>query len=255
MTHPHQRLIIIFISDQTLFIVSMFISRVAFAFQSISHLYEKTHKECLSTSLRALCTSPSRNYSNNCQPWLTAWWSLKSLLVLLAVIWFMHSHVAHEVQPEPILSLFLWESVRAVGGCGDSAVWLCLSRAQRLCVREGNIMRCWGGVVNLSSTCSLDSGAWCEVSSARYPIDHIYYIHHSASLFWQLIAPGKEKERIGFLFEGRGILWAWAVSLHFSLLRVFRERSVTDVGSKSLLKPQLLQNENVGTVLESFLEK
>lgn len=59
-----------------------------------------------------------------------------------------------------------------------------------------------GGVVNLSSTCSLDSGAWCEVSSARYPIDHIYYIHHSASLFWQLIAPGKERERIGFLFEG-----------------------------------------------------
>lgn len=65
-----------------------------------------------------------------------------------------------------------------------------------------------GGAVNLGSTCSLDSGAWCEVSSARYPIDHIYYIHHSASLFWQLIAPGKEKERIGFLFEGRGILWA-----------------------------------------------
>lgn len=165
----------------------------------------------------------------------------------------MHSHVAHVVQPEPVLGLFLWDSVWAVGGCGDSAVWLCLSRARRLYVREENIMR-WGGggVVNLSSTCSLDSGAWCEVSSARYPIDHIYYIHHSASLFWQLIAPGKERERIGFLFEG--ILWAWAVSLHFSLLEVFRERSVTDVGSKSPLKPQLLHND-ISTVLKSFWEK
>lgn len=85
---------------------------------------------------------------------------------------------------------------------------LCLSRAQRLC--EGAEYREMGlqGAVNLSSTCSLDSGAWCEVSSAKYPIDHIYYVHHGASLFWQLIAPGKEKERIGFLFEGRGILGA-----------------------------------------------
>ena len=85
-------------------------------------------------------------------------------------------------------------------------------------VREENILRWVGGgwwAVNLSSTCSLDSGAWCEVSSGRYPIDHIYYIHHSASLFWQLIAPGKEKGRIGFLFKRRGILWAWALSLLF----------------------------------------
>lgn len=173
----------------------------------------------------------------------------------------MHSHVAHEVQPEPILGLFLRASVWAAGGRGDSAVGLCLSRAQRLCergeYREMGGLRGGGGwwAVNLSSTCSLDSGAWCEVSSARYPIDHIYYIHHSASLFWQLIAPGKQKERIGFLFEGRGILWAWAVSLHFSLLGVFRERSVTDVGSKSPLKPQLLHNDILSTVLESFWEK
>lgn len=86
------------------------------------------------------------------------------------------------------------------GGCGDSA-------GLSVCVREQNILRWVGGggwAVNLSSTCSLDSGAWCEVSSGRYPIDHIYYIHHSASLFWQLIAPGKEKGRIGFLFKRRG---------------------------------------------------
>ena len=97
------------------------------------------------------------------------------------------------------------------GGCGDSA-------GLSVCVREQNISRWVGGgwwAVNLGSTCSLDSGAWCEVSSGRYPIDHIYYIHHSASLFWQLIAPGKEKGRIGFLFKRRGILWAWALSLHF----------------------------------------
>ena len=76
------------------------------------------------------------------------------------------------------------------------------------CVSAGlsvrvNIMRSeWGGgAVNLSSTCSLDPGAWCEVSSGRYPIDHIYYIHHSASLFWQVIAAGIREERIGFYFR------------------------------------------------------
>lgn len=215
MTHPHQRLIIIFISDQTLFIVSMFISRVAFAFQSISHLYEKTHKECLSTSLRALCTSPSRNYSNNCQPWLTAWWSLKSLLVLLAVIWFMHSHVAHEVQPEPILSLFLWESVRAVGGCGDSAVWLCLSRAQRLCVREGNIMRCWGG--GCKSEQHLLPGLWRVVWGQQRQISHRSYLLHSSQRQFVLAADRtRERERKNRLF-----IWGTGNSLSMSSVFAF----------------------------------
>lgn len=117
------------------------------------------------------------------------------------------------------------------GGCGDSA-------GLSVCVREQNILRWVGGggwAVNLSSTCSLDSGAWCEVSSGRYPIDHIYYIHHSASLFWQLIAPGKEKGRIGFLFKRRGFFEHehCLCIFFFSLLGVFRQRSVTDVGSES----------------------
>lgn len=109
----------------------------------------------------------------------------------------------------------------------------CVSAGLSICVWERRIS--WMGAVNLSNTCSLDSGAWCEVSSARYPIDHIYCIHHSASLFWQLIAPGKASERIGFLFERQGMLLAWVVSLHFSVLWVFRERSVTDVGAKAPL--------------------
>ena len=103
------------------------------------------------------------------------------------------------------------------------------------CVNERRISGDWGTAVNLSSTCSLDSGAWCEVSSTRYPIDHIYYIRPSASLFWQLIAPGKERERKNrlFIWEREECFLAWAVSLHFSLLRVYRGRSVTDVGSEA----------------------
>lgn len=165
----------------------------------------------------------------------------------------MHSHVAHEIQPEPILSLCLWDSVWAAETqrCGRVSAGLSVHVwERRISWDEGEE----GGAVNLSSTCSVDSGAWCEVSSARYPIDHIYYIHHSASLFWQLIAPGKEKERIGFLFEGRGILWAWAwVFACFFSARGLRR--VIDVGSNSRLKPQLLQNDILSTVLETFWEK
>lgn len=118
-------------------------------------------------------------------------------------------------------SRFSCESIWAVWE--SSAVWLCLSRAQHLRVREANIM-IWGAV-NLNNTCSLDSGAWCEVSSARYPIDHIYCIHHSTSLFWQLIAPGKESERIGLLFETGNAFSVSSVFAFFCALGLQREIS------------------------------
>lgn len=140
------------------------------------------------------------------------------------------------------------------GGCGDSA-------GLSVCVREQNILRWVGGggwAVNLSSTCSLDSGAWCEVSSGRYPIDHIYYIHHSASLFWQLIAPGKEKGRIGFLFKRRGFF----EHEHCLCIFFFSLCSGSSDRDQSLMlapsprqKPQLLRNDILSAVLESFFER
>lgn len=229
-------------SDETLCAVHVLFSRGAFACRSIRPFYEQTHEESTSTSPTAPCAPPSWNDSNNCQPWVTAWWSAKSLLVLLAAMWLMHSHV--DAQPER-------GQRRACFSESPCELWGAVKPQQResvsaglsVCVREWGISGDWGGsvwgcrAVNLSSTCSQDSGAWCEVSSTRYPIDHIYYIHHSASLFWQLIAPGKEKERIGFSFERRrnasSMSSAFCIFFFFSQFRVFRERSVTDVGSKA----------------------
>lgn len=82
----------------------------------------------------------------------------------------------------------------------------------RLCVGEttAGLSSCEevggrGGGLNPSSTCSQDSGTWCEVSGGRYPIDHIYYIYHSGGLFWQLITEGgEEEERIRLFIRGDG---------------------------------------------------
>lgn len=94
----------------------------------------------------------------------------------------------------------------------------------RLCVGEktAGLSSCEevggrGGGLNPSSTCSQDSGTWCEVSGGRYPIDHIYYIYHSGGLFWQLITEGAGgRKNKAFYSRGRGN--SLSVSRVFALL-------------------------------------
>lgn len=66
----------------------------------------------------------------------------------------MHSHVAHEVQPEPTLGLFLGASARAAGG-----LWR-LSRAQRLCERAEYLEMSGGRGVGCKSEQHLLPGLW-----------------------------------------------------------------------------------------------
>lgn len=151
---------------------------------------------------------------------------------------------------EPIIGLCLRVSVWAVEGCEDSAVWRCLSRAVN--VRVENIMR-WGG--GCKSEQHLLPGLRRVLWGQQRQISHRSYLLHSSQRQFVLAAdhPGKGKERIGFLFKGRGnSLCMSSVFAFFFLLRVFRERSVTKVGSKSPSKPQLLQIDIPSTVLESF---
>lgn len=133
--------------------------------------------------------------------------------------------------------LFLWDAVWAVGGCGDSAVWLCLSRAQRLCEREENILRLEVG--GCKSEQHLLPRLRRVVWGQQRQISHRSYLLHSSQRQFVLAADRtreRERGRIGFLFERWGMLLAWAVSLLFSLLRVYRGRSVTDLGSKALIE-------------------
>lgn len=71
----------------------------------------------------------------------------------------------------------------------------CVSAGLSVCGWEGNVVA-WRAV-NLSSTCSLLSGAGRWTSSTTYPIIHIYFFHPGVCLVWQSMAQRKEKERKG----------------------------------------------------------
>lgn len=112
----------------------------------------------------------------------------------------MHGHV----DAGPVLGLFLWESVWAVGGCEASAVWVSLSRAQCLCERVENIRRLRrvsAGGVDCKSEQHLLPGLRRVVWGQQHQISHRSYLLHSSQRQFVLAADRtRERERKNRLF-------------------------------------------------------
>lgn len=170
----------------------------------------------------------------------------------------MRRRAACEVQPEPILVSFFSLSVSCTALRRPGSVAASQQGSASVCVLERRISRDEARGGGCKSERHLLPGLWRVLWGQQRQISHRSYLLHSSQRQFVLAAdhPGKEKERIGFLFKGRGNSSSVScVFAFFSLSGVFRERLVTKVGSKSSLKPQVLQIDIPNTVLESFLEK
>lgn len=93
----------------------------------------------------------------------------------------------------------------------DSAVWLCLSRAQHLGVSEENIMN-WLGC---KSEQHLLPGLWRVVWGQQHQISHRSYLLHS-SLHQFVLAADRTRER-----ERKNRLFIWETGNAFSMSCVF----------------------------------
>lgn len=134
---------------------------------------------------------------------MTDWWCVKSLPVLWVVI--MHSHVAHKVQTEPILSLFPWDSVWAGGpveiqhfGCVSAGLSVCV------CVWERERRTSWyEGGGGCKSEQHLLPGLWRMVWGQQRPISHRSYLLRSSQRQF-VLAADRTRDR-----KGKNRLFIW----------------------------------------------